>query len=296
MKIYVVTAESRLDVKKRLEQLTGIRAEYTRMPECAFLIGDYKLEKRGTLLVPDEADMGPIDQLVEEGMIASNDTVPEDGAGENMTEEGMADMTEETTAEETVTEETAAEETTAEETTADENFEEIIISMPRANHTITTLRNLINMICSRGALISKATGGEFSCPSDLAEELAIAMTPETFWTILNSRREDLKGLEITEETISFTGFPGGVDPEHVHAFTVLASFMNTLALKSNRVLARPVNDENEKYIFRVWLIRLGMAGPEYSEVRRLLLEPLSGNTAFRDQDMKDRWQEKHMMR
>ena len=115
----------------------------------------------------------------------------------------------------------------------------------------------------------------------------------SFWTILNSRKEDLKGLEITEEKITFTGFPGGADPEYTQAYMVLASLMNKLALTSNRILARPVKDENEKYIFRVWLIRLGMAGKEYAEARRLLMEPLSGSAAFKNQEMRDRWQEKH---
>ncbi|MBQ1491930.1 MAG: hypothetical protein IIZ39_08205 [Blautia sp.] len=62
--------------------------------------------------------------------------------------------------------------------------------------------------------------------------------------------------------------------------------MNKVAQESKRVLPRPVEEENEKYIFRIWLIRLGMAGKEYAQTRKILLEPLAGNSAFKDKAMK----------
>jgi hypothetical protein len=45
--------------------------------------------------------------------------------------------------------------------------------------------------------------------------------------------------------------------------------------------AKPINTDNEKYAFRTWLIRLGMTGNEYKSTRKLLLQNLSGNGAFR---------------
>ena len=43
---------------------------------------------------------------------------------------------------------------------------------------------------------------------------------------------------------------------------------------------------------RIWLLRLGMNGPEYKEERRILMERLSGNSAFRTGEDKERWQAK----
>ena len=43
---------------------------------------------------------------------------------------------------------------------------------------------------------------------------------------------------------------------------------------------------------RIWLLRLGMNGPEYKEERRILMERLSGYAAFRTEDDRLRWQEK----
>ncbi len=100
---------------------------------------------------------------------------------------------------------------------------------------------------------------------------------------------ELKGLEFTEEGVMFTGFPEADDGQ---AFIQLASLMNKAALKAKWVLPRPVSTENEKYIFRIWLIRLGMEGKDYAKTRTSLLTRLSGNAAFKDAAMETRWKAK----
>ena len=45
--------------------------------------------------------------------------------------------------------------------------------------------------------------------------------------------------------------------------------------------AAKCKDTNEKYTFRVWLMRLGMMGDEYKVARKILLKNLKGHTAFR---------------
>lgn len=40
--------------------------------------------------------------------------------------------------------------------------------------------------------------------------------------------------------------------------------------------------ENEKYAFRVWLLRLGFIGPEYKESRELLLKNLPGSASRKE--------------
>ena len=103
---------------------------------------------------------------------------------------------------------------------------------------------------------------------------------------------DLTGLRITTDTITFTGFPLSDDPEKAQAFTQLAAQMNRLAKEQKRTQAKTVDTTNEKYIFRIWLLALGMGGDEFRTARRVLLAPLSGNAAFKDQAMEERWKEK----
>ena len=59
-----------------------------------------------------------------------------------------------------------------------------------------------------------------------------------------------------------------------------------------RIQAKAVSADNEKYAMRIWLLRLGMNGPEYKDERRILMKNLSGHCAFRTEEDKERWQQK----
>ena len=72
--------------------------------------------------------------------------------------------------------------------------------------------------------------------------------------------------------------------------------MNRLAKEQKHTLAKEVSDSNEKYIFRIWLLSLGMAGAEFKTARRIPLAPLSGNAAFKDDAMEERWKEKQAVK
>ena len=100
------------------------------------------------------------------------------------------------------------------------------------------------------------------------------------------------GLDFFDGKVNFTGFPFPEDADCVKSFTQLAAQMNKLAKEQKRTMAKTVDTTNEKYIFRIWLLALGMGGDEYKTARRLLLAPLSGNSAFKDQAMEDRWKAK----
>ena len=69
----------------------------------------------------------------------------------------------------------------------------------------------------------------------------------------------------------------------------LAAAMNKMAMTQKRVQAKSVDDSNEKYALRIWLIRLGMNGDEYKEDRKRLMANLTGHTAFRSEEEKERW-------
>ncbi len=178
--------------------------------------------------------------------------------------------------------------------------EGLIISLPMAGHTGTSIRNLINILYTRGPLLSKATGGNFGCSEELirvlkndACVLSVERVVKTVGDVVAKDEGALTGLEITEERIDFTGFPYTEDSDRMLAFQQLACRMNGLAKKSKRALARESEEIiNEKYAFRVWFLRLGMMGEEYKEARKVLLASLSGSSAFKDADMEKRWKEK----
>ena len=260
MRTYMKMMENRKELVKRLSQLAGIKAEYTKMPRCAFLVGDYAVERDGMLTVPDDADMEPIETLLAEGIIREYD--PEAEAKK-------------------------AEEQKRLKEAQDQEDKKVDVSFPMEGHKAESLKNLAVMVCNRGNLISKATGGHFSCSPEFVEILSSANSVTDFKTIVKEHG-GLEGIDITDR-VYFTGFPDIADRNSIQAFTQLASLMNSISMEQGTVRIKQADAENEKFSFRIWLLGLGMKGEEYKTARRILLAPLKGNTAFRTDEIRERF-------
>ena len=265
----------------RLAEITGERAVYTKMPRCAYLIGPFAIEQDGSVTVFESADLAPLRTLAQEGLLEGWAEPVEE-----TTEEAQKSTTEaEDSAERAVTTELHETATEAQES-AQNGSDRLIISLPLTEHTENSLRNLVTMVYSRGSLISKATGGTFSCTLTQVDALKDCITiPD----LLNCITPELIGLDISDGKVNFTGFPFTEDADRIKAFTQLAAQMNKLAKEQKRTMAKTVDATNERYIFRIWLLALGMGGDEFKTARRVLLKPLSGSAAFKDQAMEDRW-------
>jgi len=138
----------------------------------------------------------------------------------------------------------------SDEVGADELCDTLTIEMPLDGFTDSALENLERLIASKESLIKKAIG---------AETLPI---------------------ERTETTIRFPWFRFGIEPEELSAYS---RFIGGAAAKEqHRVTAKDKPVENEKFAFRVFLIRLGFVGDEYKTARKILLRNLSGNSAFKN--------------
>ena len=163
------------------------------------------------------------------------------------------------------------------------NFE-----IPLGVHTGATLRNLVNLIYSRGPLINQATGGHFEADAGLIEALKddrCTYTRANFFRAIadyeDQHGKSLYGLTITPESVSFTGFGEAANVDHLRAFGHLAVMMNNQALHQKRIQAKAVDAANEKYAMRIWLVRIGMDGDEFKQTRKILMEKLTGHSAFR---------------
>ena len=188
--------------------------------------------------------------------------------------------------------ETEAEQESEEEQEAENQSDEVPLdlelSFPVSQHNGVTLRNLVNLLYSRGKLIGKATGGYFHVEEGLVDKLKDDSCTFAVMNFINAVSDyeaehgtALEGLKISTEKVTFTGFPTAPDHEHLTAFAQLAVLMNQQAISQKRIQAKDVNDENEKYALRTWLLRLGMNGPDFKETRKILMEKLSGHAAFR---------------
>ena len=171
------------------------------------------------------------------------------------------------------------------------------ISLPLGHHTVQTLTNLICMIHSRGTLLSKATGGAFSADQTLVDEIGGHEFRSIYELIAFIRQweetnPELQGIRFADDKLIFDGFGEAADADHAQAFMRLATAMNHMALTQKRVQAKDVDDSNEKYAMRIWLVRIGFGGADHKTDRRVLMENLSGHSAFRNDEEKAKWTER----
>ena len=112
--------------------------------------------------------------------------------------------------------------------------------------------NLMSILDAKGHLIRKALG--------------IAATP----------------IKVTEETVSFPWFSELPELDEVQAYTHLISALCEMRVNQKRITAKEKEVGNEKYAFRCFLLRLGFIGAEYKTERKILLQNLTGSSAFKN--------------
>ena len=139
----------------------------------------------------------------------------------------------------------------SEEDAATDDEDRLIVSISRTFLTETGRKNLDALLASKGKLIQKAFNIEKAA------------------------------YTLTEETIKFAWFHGKIAEDTVRAYTDFISKLCEMAQKQKRAVAKEKAVENEKYAFRCFLLRLGMIGDDYKTSRRILLQNLTGSSAFK---------------
>ena len=130
-------------------------------------------------------------------------------------------------------------------------LDEVVIDVPMDGFTAESIDNLRKMVIAKEALIKKALGA------------------------------DALPIEVLDDRISFPWFKSS-DNDSVTAYAQFITALCNTAKEKKRVNAKaPESFENERFSMRVWLIGLGMVGDEYKLARKLLMAPLSGNAAWR---------------
>ena len=154
------------------------------------------------------------------------------------------------------------------------------LEIPMDGHSGRTLRNIINMIYSRQPLIKKA----LSIEENIVEEDFVIKINEADINSIDSLERAMKDINaLGHPGIKFNFQDKTTTFKHTgtEAATWLFALINKNAKAQKRALAKVKATDNEKYTFRTWLTRLGMVGDEYKEIRKELLQNLSGNSAYR---------------
>lgn len=128
--------------------------------------------------------------------------------------------------------------------------DDLTISVPKDGFTEAAIDNLFKILESKGRLFSSAFG-----------------------------KQNLI-INVKEDRIEFPWFLK-LDPESVQTYTKFVTAICDMAKNQKRITAKPREDENEKYAFRCFLLRLGFIGDEFKADRKILLANLNGSSAFK---------------
>jgi hypothetical protein len=162
----------------------------------------------------------------------------------------------------------------------------LAISVPTEGMDGSQLRNMIFTLHSYQHLLNRVTRREgFSISEAVAARLGEYL-PESladFETLMADFKAlgDLTGVDFQDGTVTLS-FPLDEAPEKNKAYADLASATVRAAREAKRVNAEVRRPENEKYVLRSWLLRLGFGGADFKASRNALLTGLNGHTAFRN--------------
>ena len=242
---------NRKEMVQALETKWGVKAKYLGMPSCAYEItgekGAFQIDKAGQILDPE--------------------------GREHEIEELLADAPAQ-----------AAQESESAET-GEPNFQGYAFSLE--GHTVLSLRNLVNMLASKQTLIIAAFGLEQPLlEREMAEELDWITIEDVdafvaVWSKLARGRAPGLKLDLATRTLILQLPKENPTLEEMTAFRDLAIGMDASAKKLKHSSRKTAQEENPKFAFRTWLIRLGMNGDEFKATRKVLLAKLAGNSSFR---------------
>ncbi len=164
----------------------------------------------------------------------------------------------------------------------EEEIETVNVTVPIGEMDGYALRNLVNTLHSKQYLINRVIGVDAVCiPQELIAALAeqnSGKASEVLATV-NAHAEATQGFNLTDDSVTFI-FPNQ-EQELTRALTELFSLTVAFAKTAKRVSPDETKPDNEKYYFRIWLVRLGLGGAAGKATRSTLMKRLRGNSAFR---------------
>ena len=238
---YNIQKEERKAMVGIIGKVLGEKPVYCGAPTFSYKIGAFEITKDGSLCFDDALDEATVARV--RTALREEGFISEGGEHEASCGDIGAD--------EPLQTETVAEPAPTEEAIAEIDEDSLSISLPRSLFTETSLQNLDALLLSKGRLIRHAF--------DIREAT----------------------YTLTDDRITFAWLHGSITDETAKAYAEFISKLCLMARTQKRVTAKEKIVDNEKYAFRCFLLRLGMIGNAYKESRKILLQNLTGSSAFK---------------
>lgn len=275
-----------------LAEHLGTTAVYLRTPTYAFRIGNLQVERDGSI-TGERTDLEAVaDWLMENGYI--QEPIP---AGETAEAEQPA---EEPIDEQPTEEQPEPDSDTDSEAPDGYGITVNCISLPLAEFTPDSLKNMIRTLYARQILIRA-----------MVQSDRIHIAPEVITTLQSDALTEMPILERALQESIAGGFMQGIgledgrllvefpfDEEHPTRWQHYANLLLAIASKAkaakrvNTALVEPADSEM-KYFCRAFLLQLGLGGAAHKDMRNLLLNHLHGYAAFRTTEKMDAHRQKY---
>ncbi len=183
----------------------------------------------------------------------------------------------------------------------------IHVHVDAANHNRQSLKNLIGIMYSKEDILFKALQVDPIRARDYCQKVREPMLRQAR-TLSSDETNDLTQLErvwyegnventdhynwtryyalnlhsvFYRGTVEWRCFNSTLHAGKVAAYVNLCLAISAQAIAQRSTVMRKTHSDNELFTFRVWLVRLGLNGPEFKETRDQLLKNLSGDRAWR---------------
>ena len=237
----------RREMVQAIAERLGSPAVYLRTPTYAYRIGNLTVERDGSIASDDGALLETIrPMLMERGWLT-------DAADSEV--EAPAAKTE--------------------------------LDFPVEDWTVSQLTNLLRILYSHQYILRRMMRSDaLYIDRQLVERLKEAQTPADFEARLAEglAAGTMKGCRLREGKLTFETDPDDLDLVRQQACEALLDAVLRHAKAARRVFLKADADpENEKYHANSLLTRLGFAGREHRELRRMLMGHLGGYAAFKNE-------------
>ena len=257
---YNIQKEERKVMVGIVGKVLEMKPTYCGAPSFSYKVGAFEITKDGSLRFDDALDEVTVARvrtaLREEGFMSEDGeneaSCADTGEDKPIQTEAANTSTEVDVADEPILTEAAVEEVApTKEAITEADEDSLSISLPCTLFTETALQNLDALLLSKGRLIRHAFD-----------------IKEATYTLTNDR-------------ITFAWLHGTITDETAKAYAEFISKLCEMARTQKRVTAKEKIVDNEKYAFRCFLLRLGMIGNAYKVSRKILMQNLTGSSAFK---------------
>jgi len=237
---------------------------YAGTPTFAYIIGSYAVERNGALTFPNNIFHRESTDLImalrERGYEVETNGLPDSYALQATEhEEAYLGVQHDCTCENRTNDSTALNcdenpiidphQSTQPVVSTDGN--NLVVEVPRTHISLAAIESIKKIVASKETLIKKAL---------CADSLPIDITPD----------------KLCFPWFSLTGTDGEAD-----TYTKFVYAICEMAKRQRRITAKEQEVTNNKFAFRIFLIRLGFVGTEFKVARKILLRNLTGNSSWK---------------